>query len=562
MNPIEAFLGYQDPHRVVYPGHPLPFPSLVYSGSARLENFERLYEQLMPEVYQILNQHRIVPTEISALQRWREKEDNKKMILCINVECQDSSQLPLAARAIHDLYRSRKSEEFQVEIHNRLQCSCPAYFADDLPSDFNVPWESIMKQLFPVLHVMQGYGLAVMLRMCGFAHRRDPDPRPKAVFYFQEGYVDDWEKTYQRCEAIIKPYKLEFLFRPAVAFVQSATGTKCDKTNEMQYWEYSPEVENGSSIGLKDGDTTGTLGTVIEVLPQDTVNPTNSDDGLYGLTCHHVLAPSAKDLAHCVYRGDCNEERFHASYLTLLHNSIQYPSASDFAEPTNKYVQQEDIGQVTRLGGIRTGCGKCCHESHIDDDTSLLPDGTVHREPYGKRGSPCNVGSIECPNDHTIFDYALFKIKVKAPFVNKAPRLLEGPVTEIGELKPGDQVFKAGRTTNDTKGKICATRLLVFRRDVFEYNGQRHLELTWGYCHAVERIRKHDPPFAAPGDSGGSLIDWANRLVGMLHSGIVDGTETTTFVTPMTSIVKDIKALWGYEIRLPSGEIWPTPSTV
>ena len=124
--------------------------------------------------------------------------------------------------------------------------------------------------------------------------------------------------------------------------------------------------------------------------------------------------------------------------------------------------------------------------------------------------------------------------------------MLKGPITEIGELRPGQEVFKSGRTTNDTRGRIGEYRAFTFRRDGFEYNGERYLELTWGYRHTIHRIKEIDPWFAAPGDSGASAIDWGNRLVGILHSGIADGGEGTTYVTTKTSIIYDIKARWGH----------------
>ena len=111
-----------------------------------------------------------------------------------------------------------------------------------------------------------------------------------------------------------------------------------------------------------------------------------------------------------------------------------------------------------------------------------------------------------CVNDPTILDYALFKA-FTGTLVNQTPRMLKGPVTGIGELKPGQEVFKTGRTTNDTRGRIGEYRAFTFRCDGFEYNSERYLELTWGYCHTIHRIKEIDPWFAAPGDTGASAID-------------------------------------------------------
>lgn len=93
------------------------------------------------------------------------------------------------------------------------------------------------------------------------------------------------------------------------------------------------------------------------------------------------------------------------------------------------------------------------------------------------------------------------------------PEILEvGRVSGVGDVHPGLEVKKSGRTSGLTVGKVAAVRVTLnvsmgHSSDVVRFQEQVMMELK-----------------SAPGDSGSLILDMDNRAVGLLFAGSGDYT--------------------------------------
>jgi hypothetical protein len=80
-----------------------------------------------------------------------------------------------------------------------------------------------------------------------------------------------------------------------------------------------------------------------------------------------------------------------------------------------------------------------------------------------------------------------------------------------GPLAGGETVFKVGRTTGVTRGRVSAFEVddltVCFRRGDAVFDGAFEIEAA------------DDRPFSLPGDSGALVVDEARRAVGLLYAG-------------------------------------------
>ncbi|HEC13047.1 MAG TPA: hypothetical protein ENI80_07315 [Acidiferrobacteraceae bacterium] len=107
-----------------------------------------------------------------------------------------------------------------------------------------------------------------------------------------------------------------------------------------------------------------------------------------------------------------------------------------------------------------------------------------------------------------------------------------GDITGVrtGMLDEGETVFKVGRTTGVTKGRVGAIELdglrVGYDTGTKEFNGQIEIEPDG------------DQPFSLGGDSGSLIMDSQRRVVGLLFAG---NDVDATYVNPIGEVLDALK---------------------
>ena len=104
---------------------------------------------------------------------------------------------------------------------------------------------------------------------------------------------------------------------------------------------------------------------------------------------------------------------------------------------------------------------------------------------------------------------------------------LSGVRTE--PLDVGDEVFKVGRTTGLTRGRISAIEIddvsVEYGTGIFDFDGQ------------VEIESRDRTPFSLGGDSGSLIVDGNHRAVGLLFAG---NDDDVTYANPIDAVLKTL----------------------
>jgi hypothetical protein len=99
-----------------------------------------------------------------------------------------------------------------------------------------------------------------------------------------------------------------------------------------------------------------------------------------------------------------------------------------------------------------------------------------------------------------------------------------------GPLEGGERVFKVGRTTGVTRGRVSAFEVddlaVCLRRGDAVFDGAFEIEAL------------DDRPFSLPGDSGALVVDEARRAVGLLYAG--NGVDVA-YAQPITEVLDRLR---------------------
>jgi hypothetical protein len=94
-------------------------------------------------------------------------------------------------------------------------------------------------------------------------------------------------------------------------------------------------------------------------------------------------------------------------------------------------------------------------------------------------------------------------------------------------LDVGDEVFKVGRTTGLTRGRISAIEVddvsVEYDAGILDFDGQVEIEPA------------ENKPFSLGGDSGSLIVDNKRRAVGLLFAG---NDDDSTYVNPIDAVLK------------------------
>jgi len=116
------------------------------------------------------------------------------------------------------------------------------------------------------------------------------------------------------------------------------------------------------------------------------------------------------------------------------------------------------------------------------------------------------------------------------------PALTLQPGSPVEPL-PGMSVFKTGRTTRHTRGRVRAVNvnnyLVDMGVDVARFDGQMVVEMDMSPAQ----------PFSRPGDSGSLIVDKEGRPVGLLFAGSASGGAGNVGITganPISSVTSQL----------------------
>jgi len=119
--------------------------------------------------------------------------------------------------------------------------------------------------------------------------------------------------------------------------------------------------------------------------------------------------------------------------------------------------------------------------------------------------------------------------------VGSKDRQLAGIGPEL--VDEGEAVYKSGRTTGPTKGRITAFDLdnVVVNYDIgnLRFDGQIEIEGTG------------QKPFSDGGDSGSLIVNAGSQAIALLFAGSDTGGRNNlglTFANPIHRVLKDLKA--------------------
>lgn len=103
--------------------------------------------------------------------------------------------------------------------------------------------------------------------------------------------------------------------------------------------------------------------------------------------------------------------------------------------------------------------------------------------------------------------------------------------TTRADVDLGDEVWKAGRTTGVTRGRVTA---IALDQVAVDYSDARDGSLIYSFDDQIE-IRGDGATFSRGGDSGSLIVDTGDVAVGLLFAGS-DATGVT-FANPIETVL-------------------------
>lgn len=170
------------------------------------------------------------------------------------------------------------------------------------------------------------------------------------------------------------------------------------------------------------------------------------------------------------------------------------------------------LGAVVRIASERRGVLGSAHVLAAGTGPVLQPAPEDGGRDPADRVAVLSRAVAACPQRRNRLDAAVAELVEGTPHRGgELPGLGRISGVGAGRLETGTRVFKVGRTTRLTRGRVGAFEvddLAVCRRaGAAVFDGQIEIR-PWG-----------DAPFSLPGDSGALVVDEARRAVGMLFAG-------------------------------------------
>lgn len=124
---------------------------------------------------------------------------------------------------------------------------------------------------------------------------------------------------------------------------------------------------------------------------------------------------------------------------------------------------------------------------------------------------------------------------VSSKFIKSSFEFENAYVTGIGSLEPDMDLFKIGRSTGFTVGRMNGVRTTELRSWRQETNGSLTRVDSDAYC--VVPSYEFNPAFSERGDPGSFVLNKEGKFVGILFGGSSDGTS---FFTSAEDLQADI----------------------
>ena len=203
--------------------------------------------------------------------------------------------------------------------------------------------------------------------------------------------------------------------------------------------------------------------------------------------------------------------RHHGRYARLLRHAARAGGTEDWILSNNHVLANENLASI--------------------GDTILQPG-----DADGGRKTKDAVGklekSIRLKKKNNRVDAAVANIEEEIEdFYNELATLGEIAGVRTDPLDEGETVYKVGRTTGVTKGRVSAIELdsleVGYDIGVLEFDGQIEIE-------PFERVK----PFSLGGDSGSLIVDSKRRAVALLFAG---NDVDSTYANPIGQVLDALK---------------------
>ena len=358
---------------------------------------------------------------------------------------------------------------------------------------------------------------------------------PSLLITAEGGELQDWTGAMDRVKRLCASHGIGGL---RVEFVYGTVlrGTTCC---DFSLSSYEEKPSNGSNIGVRSRVgkiTEGTFGGYLKL--------SGSDEAVYALTCHHVVAPpegirptravsmrgAKMETIHVFQPGHVQHEDEVDRVERVLAGAAS-PNAVAAATETLDTLESLDrvFGEVHLTSGVEDIAGPL--------DGENMPECKPQRGGYQDQMCLMDWGLLTVPAERVAGNY-LPKLP-NAPGSCLPPHpfghVRDGmPATTVSELMGQLDVFKlGGKSTGTTYGTVLPYLSLVRLGDSDRATCE----------HGVLPNTHVNGSFSGEGDSGAWIADDNGYVVGMVWGS--SRQTHITYVTPMTHILEHIGRISG-----------------
>ncbi|OAP54049.1 hypothetical protein AYL99_11583 [Fonsecaea erecta] len=476
-------------------------------------------------------------------------------------------------------------------------------------------WPVVANKILDVISLKTSWiTLDLLRRGKEWAGGKDEE-KTKVVLLIRYDAQDFDGPTLQECKSVISG---DPLYQQRGVELEVIRGFLVGGTNKLSYGEppalsHGDDIFNaipymGASICPDSYVGSGSFGCVV----------TLGGSGTYGLTACHVALPTSD--GEVSYADPKAQRNIPAELIDFLPTGaalgtipsapvIKMPSRNDLKDLKRYYQQRIDEEKEASLRLNYVAEVLATGDPELE---KILPRGDLATYKQferfiertenslskvngllGEMDTPrCSLGPLRCfsgfrkdEDTGMILNWALFPIDSrKIPSENRIPEhsravfqtcLVGYSRPLIGYTPPmtEEPVFKIGRTTGFTKGKINPAKSFVkvleapYTRVWPAEPGTEHQqipELSRASAVCVVTAEK-DRKFAGPGDSGAVVFNTRGEMKGLVVAGNSD--HTVTYMTPSNVLVNDIKKMTGAKdvfFPTPDGPMarWPVGPTM
>ncbi|KAK2766148.1 hypothetical protein FQN54_007664 [Arachnomyces sp. PD_36] len=418
-------------------------------------------------------------------------------------------------------------------------------------------WDSVEPAAIALLKGKSWVSLSILRR----GKPSGPKP-PTAVLTVSKTSGDDWAVIRDDLIRLFDSHGLNYLGVEVIRG-DSVFSNSHDRIL-LEEHDFTTKLAMGRSMGPRGStENPSTFGGFVHIQLE------SGDWEVFGLTCFHCVAPA--DLNHPSLRtwqqegifpndptnnletdspslGDAEETARAWQWRIDSYKDSTYRDVERRLATPNEAVPPVEIARYQR--------GKTLASVHEGDLQLYCDFFSEEKERLGKvfagSGLPEVVGS---GNNPRALDWALIKIDNKARISgNTLPELQDlpnnlidapyrdpgGSIQGVAAMQPDMDLFKMGRSTKFTVGKLNGVRKTTLNTWTLDASGT--LVETPSHAYVAVPTTLYNGIFGSKGDAGSFVLDSNGRLVGLFLGGATDGTG---YFTSAEDLITDIKRVTG-----------------